>query len=237
MYKGFKGIKYDESGIKIGINRILTNPYNPVYLNKLCEGIDRPTRVHIFYTNPHDADHVGDIVRRIEEEINNEDGTLRRYLESPLKIYIHHDKKNRDIGIMLRCLIPNANNIRCQVIPEGRPVRFAIPGAPIGVDPSDRRFVWSTQDLVIEMDGYRISMEVDARIKSRMYDANFMKKDTDRSGAITSEEQRMHPEFFRDGIINRFKANTPPEILKSFQGDDDIWDYINCQGAWRIDKQ
>lgn len=236
MYKGFKGIKIEESYIKVGNHMIFTNMHNAHLLYGLGEKLDCPVRLHFFYTNPHDANEIAEILEFIGREIIDHPNLTKRYYKRPLKVYIHHDKQNRDMGIMLRCLIPDMVFIKCRVIPESRPVRFAIPGAPIGVDPSDRLFVWSAQDLVIEMDGYRISMEVDARIKSRMYDANFMKKDIDRSGAITSEEQRMHPEFFRDGIINRFKANTPPEILKSFQGDDDIWDYINCQGAWRVYK-
>lgn len=32
--------------------------------------------------------------------------------------------------------------------------------------------------------------------------------------------------------IEKFKQETPASILSSFDGDDDIWDYINHSGKW-----
>lgn len=43
---------------------------------------------------------------------------------------------------------------------------------------------------------------------------------------IKTVPQRRYPDIFRDIIIKRFKQYTPPGILKSFNNDNEIFDFI-----------
>jgi len=56
----------------------------------------------------------------------------------------------------------------------------------------------------------------------------------DNQGIFSNAAERLNPIQFKDKLVEAFKKNCPPSLMKSFKGDDDIFDYIVEQGEWSV---
>ena len=58
--------------------------------------------------------------------------------------------------------------------------------------------------------------------------------DNKNKSIFETVEERLNPEQFREKLVTAFKMNCPEKILKSFKGDEDIWNFIMKQGEWKV---
>lgn len=54
---------------------------------------------------------------------------------------------------------------------------------------------------------------------------------------IQNTIQRENLDKYKVDIIRRFKAKTPLGILKSFNNEEEIWDFIKMQNDWAVDEK
>ena len=62
------------------------------------------------------------------------------------------------------------------------------------------------------------------------------KMDVDIKSPLDGVNRRAIDEF-KDEIIARFKATTPLGILKSFKDEQDIWEFVNVSGDWKVPEK
>lgn len=232
MYKGFNGVAWEgklNGLMRVGNNYIICDPgKNSAEIEVMKYILQYPgAAFHIFAYNPIYADDLPAIVQELDAYVPV---TRTSYeMRCRPKMIIHHAKSYRDMGIMLRAILPETKNFRMKVVSEGHPVRFRIPGS--SKLPTELTGEFSSVDQFIEVSlGDELSIKLAVEINNHLGSVNRIRKP--EGDVVKNECQRLHPNIFREGIIARFKTVTPESILNSFRDDNDIWNYITCQSEW-----
>lgn len=144
-----------------------------------------------------------------------EHGILKEFISNipPLyKFTIHVPKQVKDLKILIERLLPE--NSYCKVIVERKGPTFKIPGK-------------SGYMLNIVDDSYGVTASIPIISMNHL---NYKL----RGDIFNSIPKTEYPILYKKEMIKQFKKITPVGILKNFNNDEDIWDYIMMQGEWNI---
>lgn len=147
-------------------------------------------------------------------------------LSTKSKLIIHIPHEFKDYKRLIESWVGD-NNKNWKVIPEGKEIKFSFS--------RDKRLIkltFSNQHGMMRLGVHLEILSFDLP-ENKYFDMVLGRKN---EGAIRTIPQRNNPELYRDVIIKNFKRSTPDGILKTFNDDDDIWDYIKQTGEWAVDK-
>lgn len=175
------------------------------------EGKERQQRIHVFITNHH--------------AINDCLSDLIKIYSDNTSITIHVPQQVRDLKVVIDDYLSKyKKKWKIFVEPNG-PIFKANDNTVFKIHYFDNGIQASLSFGAAYYTGYKLPQD------------NNKKRDKNNEGAITSTPMQMHPELFRDQIIKGFKDHCPEGILKAFDTDDKIWEYIMETGEWNVKQE
>ena len=174
-------------------------------------------KIHIYI-----SDHYS-----VNENLKNMIHILSTRENQKIKIIIHIYKMIKEIKPFLVKYLDGLKGY--QVIIERRKLNYFVAHGSSGSD----HLCISFNDKAFTVN---ISTAQSSSIKIIFPPYSFNDTDKDK-GIFETLAERLNPEQFKEKLIASFRKNCPEKILKSFKGDEDIWNYIMKQGEWKIQKE
>lgn len=170
-------------------------------------------KVHIFISGSK-----GDVIPNLPAFI----AFLMRYPETPTTIVVHVPKKVPFLYEMTDLVLKGIEpKLKYKLIRESRFVSF--------------RTHWPVFLDVTFMDD-----EIVTNINLRRYEypktTKVNKDGKFASGPLCDPTMRDNIQMFKPQIVDGFKRSAPDGILKAFNNDEEIWDYIIQNGEWKLSE-
>lgn len=200
---------------KAGTSHIFFDPREvnlpdvPVILDSIAKKPNQ--KVHIFISGSK-----GDVIPNLPAFIS----FLMRYPETPTTIVVHVPKKVPLLYEMTDLVLKGIEpKLKYKLIRESKFVSF--------------RTAWPTL-----LDIAFLNDSIVSNINIRRYEypktAKLDKSGKTVHGPLCDPTMGANIEMFKPQIIEGFKKSTPDGILRAFNNDEEIWDYIMQNGEWNV---
>lgn len=155
--------------------------------------------------------------------------------EKQAKVYIHVPKMCKDLIKVIDQDLNLYDNYRI-VIDNGDGTRITINGESFNgftvKGPQMLSFEVNRHAVVIKLYIHTLLFDCEGEWTHILSKSFIPKNEYEHEGVFSSVYRKEDPELFKEDIINDFKKATPRGILKSFENDEDIWDYVMMQNSW-----
>lgn len=217
-----KNLDLEVNGYVCGNKEIWLNPIQNDIGRAHSMNHGRTKKIHIFITNLQILNkYFQDFVAAFFDDPSN----------FPI-VSIHVPKVVEDLAVVAKHLISQIDlnhldinkemNCPIRVFTFSKQISFNIPASQF--------------KLVFEMQGDHLNHYIMLGQESiESYKAPY-RRFGGKPGAVQNQVQANFPELFKDRIIEGFMQNCPEGILRTFNGREDIWDFICQKGEWNVEE-